>query len=209
MPLLPAGKTLPHTSLPAASSWPFTRTTTKRHAVTLAQMALGPARAGQQERQGKSPRMSSLRATRPDLEGEVQSTVYSGAITQTFAGCSAMIKQRGFQRMRSVCDSPGFAVSTPRLQYQVTARSKIIVVRGRQGQNSSSFSKWKGFMVLQSTAGMWGITQGPHGDQRSLPQVLTAAVLTFSCENKQDKLVIKGNLCVLLLSPQASCTGRL
>lgn len=80
--------------------------------------------------------------------GEVQSTIYSGAIIQIFVGCSAMIKQRGFQRMRSVCDFPSSAVSTPHSQYQVTARSKIIVVWGRRVQNLSSFSNWKSFTVL-------------------------------------------------------------
>lgn len=182
-----------------ASSWPFEISTKNMHFVTRGQAARVPGlllfsrSSGERDEKHPPRKPRALTST-----GEVPSTIYSGATIQIFVGCSAMIKQRGFQRMRSMCDFPSSTVSTPYLQYQVTARSKIIVVWGRRAQNSSSFSKWKSCMVLQSVTGMWGITQGPDGDWLFLPQVLISAVVAFSCENKQDKPVIKANLCVLL-----------
>lgn len=72
--------------------------------------------------------------------------------------------------MRSLCDFPSPAVSTPCLQYLVMARSKIIVIWGLRVQNSSSFSNGERFIMLQSLTGMWRITQGPSGDKLLFPQ---------------------------------------
>lgn len=202
-------KILLHKKLLVASSWPFKISIKNMHFVTFGQMArvlrLLLFSRSSRERAEECPPCKPRAVT---SMGEVQSTIYSGATIQIFVGCSAMIKQRGFQRMRSMCDFPSSTISTLYLQYQVTARSKIIVVWGRWVQNLSSFSKWKSFMELQSIIGMWGITQGPDGDWSFLPQVFISAVQDFSCENKWYKLVIKCNLCAFLLSPWASCTIR-
>lgn len=37
-------------------------------------------------------------------KGEMQGTIYSGEKIQSFACCSAVIKQRRFERMYSMCD---------------------------------------------------------------------------------------------------------
>lgn len=81
---------------------------------------------------GKDVKNASTRKTHALTSmGERQSSVYSGAIIQIVVGCSALIKQRRFQRMHSMWDFQASTVSTLYLKYQMTARSKIIVVRGR------------------------------------------------------------------------------
>lgn len=141
---------------------------TNMPSVTPAQVAWVPGSSAAAGAAGKGPRngptqtLSSLR--------DMQNTIYSGAIIQIFVGCSTMIKRRGFQRMHSLCDFLSPTVSTPYLQYLVIARSKIIVIWGLQVQNSSSFSNWESFMVLQSITGTWRITQKPGGDKLLLPQ---------------------------------------
>jgi len=119
-------------TLLVASSWPFKISIKNMHFVTFGQMARVPRlllfSRSSRERAEECPPCKPRALT---STGEVQSTIYSGAIIQIFVGCSAMIKQRGFQRMRSMCDFPSSTVSTLYLQYQVTARSKIIVVWGR------------------------------------------------------------------------------
>lgn len=168
MLLLPARKILLHKELLVSSSWPF-KMSIHKHALCDTCSGGTGARLRRCSRSSrKGPRNGPAQAL--TSMGEVQSTIYSGAIIQIFVGCSAMIKQRGFQRMRSLCDFPSPTVSTPCLQYPVMARSKIIVVWGLRVQNSSSFSNWESFMVLQSVTGAWGITQGPGGDKLLLPQ---------------------------------------
>lgn len=173
MLFLLARKILLRRKLLVASSWPFKINIKNMHFVTFGQMARVPrlllfirsSRERVKECLPRKPRaLTSM--------GEVQSTIYSGAIIQIFVGCSAMINQRGFQRMHSMCDFPSSTVSTPYLWYQVTARSKITVIWGCWVQNFSSFSKWESFMVLQSIIGMWGIIQGPDRDRLFYPKVL-------------------------------------
>lgn len=118
-------------NLLVASSWSFKISIKNMHFVTFGQMARVPRlllfSRSSRERAKECPPCKPHALT---SISEVQSTIYSGAIIQIFVGCSAMIKQRGFQRMSSMCDFPSSTVSTPYLQYQVTARSKIIVVWG-------------------------------------------------------------------------------
>lgn len=76
--------------------------------VTPAQVARAPGSGAAAGAAGKGPRNGPAQAL--TSMGEVQSTICSGAIIQIFVGCSAMIKQRGFQRMRSLCDFPSLTV---------------------------------------------------------------------------------------------------
>lgn len=46
-------------------------------------------------------------------KGEMQGTIYSGEKIQSFACCSAVIKQRRFQRMYSTCDFQNSTVVFP------------------------------------------------------------------------------------------------
>lgn len=129
-------KTALHKNLLVASSWPFKRSIENMHFVTFGQMArvlslLLFSRSSGERAEECPPRKPRVLTS----VGEVQSSICSGAIIQIFVGCSAMIKQRGFQRMQAVCDFLSSTVSTPCLPYQVTARSKIIVVWGHRAQS--------------------------------------------------------------------------
>ena len=46
-------------------------------------------------------------------KGEMQGTIYSGEKIQSFACCSAVIKQRRFQRMYAMCDFQNSTVVFP------------------------------------------------------------------------------------------------
>lgn len=144
MLFLLARKILLCRKLLVASSWPFKISIKNMHFMTFGQMERVPrlllfSRSSRERVKECLPRKPRALTSM----GEVQSTIYSGAIIQIFVGCSAMINQRGFQRMRSMCDFPSSTVSTPYLWYQVRARAKLLSFGAAEYRTWTAFQNGK------------------------------------------------------------------